>query len=1100
MAKKKSVTPPQKSKSQFPIVGMGASAGGLEAFELFFKAMPSNSGMAFILISHLDPTHVSILPELIQKKTKMKIIPIKDGLEVKPNMVYVIPPNKDVAILNGFLHLMDLPQPRGFNLPIDNFFRSLAQDQGSNAICIILSGTGTDGTLGLKEIKGEVGMVMVQDDETAKYTGMPRSAISTGLVDYVMSADKMPEQLIKYSKHAIIEPKVKIRTDEEKFQNALQKIFILLRSHTNHDFSHYKQNTITRRIERRMHVHQIDDIQDYVQYLQKTDREVYVLFKDLLIGVTSFFRDSDAFDVLKDKFLPDMLKDKSDDYNIRIWVTGCSTGEEAYSIAIILQECMDKINKHYDIQIFGTDIDEDAIHTARAGLYPLSISADVSEERLKRFFTKEESHFKVRKSIREMVVFAPQNLIKDPPFTKLDLLSCRNLLIYLGSELQKKILPIFHYSLKLEGILFLGSSESIGQSPDLFKVQDKKWKIFSRQANSNVAHPMLDFPIPPSNETPVETKTTKAVKRAEEINSFMLVETILQQSDTPPCAIIDEKLNIVYTHGRTGNYLEPAIGKVSINILEMARPGLKSVLAAAIRKVGTLKNEITHKSIEIQNNGGFLKVNLTVRPVMEYGTIRGMIMIIFNETTKTKRKTISKKVKKNEDVIQLEQELQYTKENLQTTIEELETSNEELKSTNEELQSTNEELQSTNEELETSKEELQSLNEESATVNAELQSRIDDLSDANDDMKNLLDCTEIATIFLDTDLNIRRFTPQATKIIPMTATDKDRPLNQLASSIIDIDLTKYGKKVLHDLSMREAEVETKDGKFYMMRIRPYRTVSNVIDGLVYTFENISAYKQMTIDLKESENDLKTAQMVSKLGSYSLDIQKNQCRLSDETVKLFGLHSNQKVITHEEFLGIVHPDDSKRVEDEIKTSFKTKSEKIESEYRIITSGGLVKTIKSNGKITYDKNKNPVTFFGSNQDITEQKKTEQDLKESALIYQTLFDIASDSLFLIDIKTNKFIDFNQKAHQNLGYTQEELKKLTAIDVECQETQKEQEIHIKQIIKTGSDTFETQHKTKNGKIIDVLVKAKVVHFEEKIVLMILCRNIKKDNIDKKT
>ncbi len=864
MVKKKTSKPVKKAskplkqsaqkRNRFPIVGMGASAGGLEAFELFFKVMPSNSGMAFILISHLDPTHVSILPELIQKKTKMKISPIKDGLKVEPNMVYVIPPNKDVAILNGVLHLMELPQPRGLNLPIDNFFRSLAQDQGSNAICIILSGTGTDGTLGLKEIKGEVGMVMVQDDGSAKYSGMPRSAISTGLVDYVMPVDKMPEQLIKYSKHAIIEPRMKIRTDEEKFQSALQKIFILLRSHTNHDFSHYKKNTITRRIERRMHVHQIDDIQDYVKYLQRTEREVYVLFKDLLIGVTSFFRDPEAFDSLKEKFLLNMLKDKSGDDNIRIWVTGCSSGEEAYSIAILLQECMEKFNRHFDVQIFGTDIDEDAINTARSGLYPLSISADVSSERLKRFFTKEESHFRVKKSIREMLVFAPQNLIKDPPFTKLDLLSCRNLLIYLGAGLQKKLLPIFHYSLKLGGILFLGSSESIGQDPSLFKVQDKKWKIFIRQPNLTATHPMLDFPIPPSVDATIETKTSVAVKRAEEINSFMLVETILQQSDTPPCAIIDEKLNIVYTHGRTGNYLEPSIGKASINILEMARPGLKAVLAAAIRKAGTLKHEVIHKAIDIQNNGGFIKINLTVKPVMEYGTVRGMLMIIFNDATKLKTKAKSKaKPIKNEEVTQLEQELQYTKENLQTTIEELETSNEELKSTNEELQSTNEELQSTNEELETSKEELQSLNEESATVNAELQSRIDALSDANDDMKNLLDCTEIATIFLDTDLKIRRFTAKATEIIPLTATDKGRPLKHLASSLIDIEISDYGEQVLKDLSMKELEVKTKNGHFHMMRIRPYRTIANVIDGVVFTFENITKYKQKSLDFSEIEN-------------------------------------------------------------------------------------------------------------------------------------------------------------------------------------------------------------------------------------------------------
>lgn len=833
-------------KTQFPIVGMGASAGGLEAFEAFFKAMPSNSGMAFILISHLDPTHISILPELIQKKTTMKVSLIEDGMKVEPDRVYAIPPNKDVAILNGILNLMDLPQPRGFNLPIDNFFKSLAQDQGANAICIILSGTGSDGTLGLKQIKGELGMGMVQDEKSAKYDGMPRSAIATGLADYVVDVDKMPDLLIKYTRHAIMEPKGKTGTDEDKFQRALQKIFILLRSHTHHDFSLYKKNTIIRRIERRMHVHQIDDIKDYVTYLQKSDREIYVLFKDLLIGVTNFFRDPEAFELLRDKFLSNPLSDKPENYMIRIWVAGCSTGEEAYSIAILLQECMEKLTRHFDVQIFATDIDEEAINLARSGLYPLSISADVSPERLKRFFTKEESHFRVKKSIREMLVFAPQNLIKDPPFTKLDLLTCRNLLIYLGPELQKKLLPVFHYSLKPDGILFLGSSESIGQETNLFKLCHKKWRIFKRQGNASTAHPILDFPALPSHEDITGTKMPEAVKRAEEINSFMLVETILQQSDTPPCAIIDEKFNIVYTHGRTGKYLEPAIGKVSINILEMARPGLKAMLASAIRKASTHKHDVTHNGIEVQDNGGFITVNLTVKPVLEYGAIRGMLMVVFNDATKIKAPAKQKKPKKTEDISRLEHELQYTKENLQTTIEELETSNEELKSTNEELQSTNEELQSTNEELETSKEELQSLNEESATVNAELQSRIDELSDANDDMKNLLDSTEIGTIFLDIDLNVRRFTDSVTQLIPLNSADIGRPVKHFATEFKEFNIVDHAQLVLKNLATQEFEVQSRNDKFFRTRLMPYRTMHNVIDGVVITFEDITEFKKFRL--------------------------------------------------------------------------------------------------------------------------------------------------------------------------------------------------------------------------------------------------------------
>jgi len=841
---------PGSTVDRFPIVGMGASAGGLEAFESFFKAMPGDSGMAFVLISHLDPTHVSILPELIQKKTQMKVHLITDGLQVQPNMIYVIPPNKDMAILNGALHLMDLPHPRGFNLPIDSFFKSLAQDQGADAVGIILSGTGSDGSLGLKQIKGELGMVMAQDEDSAKYAGMPRSAIATGLVDYVLPADKMPEALIKYTRHAIVKPRNRIMADEDKFQKALQKIYILLRTHTNHDFSLYKKNTIIRRVERRMHVHQIDNIQDYLAYLIQSEREVHVLFKDLLIGVTGFFRDPEAFAVLSEKCLPGLLADKPEGAMVRIWVAGCSTGEEAYSMAILLQECMEKMNRHFSVQIFATDIDPDAINIARSGLYPLSISADLDPIRLKQFFTKEENHYRVKKSIREMLVFALQDLIKDPPFTKLDIITCRNLLIYLGPELQKKLFPVFHYSLKPEGLLFIGSSESLGQETTLFKMFDRKWKIFKRQPGFSKANPILNLPVPEFPEEPPALKIPEAVRRAEEINSFKLVETILQESDTPPCVIIDEKLNIVYIHGRTGKYLEPASGSACFNILDMARPSLKPVLASAIRKAAVIKQEVVKKGVDIENNGGSIRIDLTVKPVPAYGVLRGMLMVVFKDSEKAKPKTSQKSDQKsdqkNHTVSRLEQELQYTKENLQTTIEELETANEELKSTNEELQSTNEELQSTNEEMETSKEELQSLNEESATVNAELQSRVDELSDANDDMKNLLNSTQIGTIFLDMDMNIRRFTDRVIRLIPLALSDIGRPVSHFATQLKGFHITEHALQVLKDLITQEFEVESRDGKFFRTRIMPYRTMQNVIDGVVVTFEDITEFKRFRL--------------------------------------------------------------------------------------------------------------------------------------------------------------------------------------------------------------------------------------------------------------
>jgi two-component system, chemotaxis family, CheB/CheR fusion protein len=842
----------------FPVVAVGASAGGLEAFEAFFKAMPSDSGMAFVLVAHLDPTHVSLLPELVQKSTKMSVSQIRNGMKMKPNAVYVIPPNKDLNVLNGILHLTELSQPRGSNLPIDNFFRSLAQDQGANAICIILSGTGTDGTLGLKAIKGAVGMVMVQEEASAKYDGMPRSAIGTGLADYVLSPENMPSELVKYTKRAIGKSRPRIVPAEGPTPDALQKIFIILRTRTDHDFSLYKKNTIFRRIERRMNVHQIDDISEYVRYLRDSDREVDILFKELLIGVTNFFRDSDAFDTLQKKVLPKLLIGKPDDYTLRVWVPGCSTGEEAYSVAIILHECMESA-RHFNLQVFGTDIDEDSINAARAGLYPASILADVGPDRLKRYFVKEDDgQYRIKKIIREMLVFAPQNIIKDPPFTKLDLLCCRNLLIYLGPELQRRLLPIFHYSLKQDGILFLGTSETIGQASDLFAIRSKKWKIFQSKPSGTVRTP-LDFPAPLSSPEDVSDRPTipETVKKAEELSVLQLVETILAKSEMPPCIVIDDAFNLVYVHGKMGKFLEPAQGKASVNALKMARQGVKAELASAVRKVSLHKQEVVLTDLCVEHNGSSICFELLAKPILEQGPLRGLMLVMFQEISNaTKSSKAAQKPKRGrrpgKNVEELARELQYTKENLQTTIEELETSNEELKSTNEELQSTNEELQSTNEEMETSKEELQSLNEESATVNAELQSRIDELSNTNDDMKNLLDSTAIATLFLDTNLCIRRFTPKVIDIIPLAGTDSGRPIMHFATSLSNTDLTEYGRKVLEDLAVREAEVESKDGVVYAMKARPYRTINNVIDGVVVTFEDITARKRVEEELRESE--------------------------------------------------------------------------------------------------------------------------------------------------------------------------------------------------------------------------------------------------------
>ncbi|MFT5658766.1 MAG: two-component system CheB/CheR fusion protein, partial [Gammaproteobacteria bacterium] len=639
--------------------------------------------------------------------------------------------------------------------------------------------------------------------------------------------------------------------------NALQKIYLILRTQTDHDFSLYKKNTICRRIERRMTVNQINEIDDYVRYLQESEREAAILFKELLIGVTNFFRDPIIFASLSELLVRKLLVGKPHQYTLRVWVAGCSSGEEAYSIAIILQECMQQLDRHFNVQIFATDIDEEAISVARQGIYPESIQADVSPERLSRYFTKEnDGRYRIHKTTREMLVFAPQNLTKDPPFTNLDLLCCRNLLIYLGPELQKKLLQVFHYSLRKGGMLFLGSSETIGQGgTELFSALDKKGKIFRRKPSTTPAHSDLTFPAVPTTISVESLLIPEQIRQAEEISALQLVESILKQSNTSPCVIIDDQSNIVYIHGQTGRFLEPAEGKISVNILKMARLGLRVVLAAAIRKVATHKQEVTHRGLEMESEGKTIHLDLVVRPILEQSVMRGMMMIIFEDSNKAKKNKKSPPTPQrieslNKTAKELSLELDYTKENLQTTIEELETTNEELKSTNEELQSTNEELQSTNEEMETSKEELQSLNEESVTVNSELQSRIDELSIANDDMKNLLDSTDIATVFLDTNLCIRRFTPSATEIIPLAGSDSGRPIKHFATILIDTDLTEYGRLVLQDLEVREAEVKSRDGRFFFMRVRPYRTTNNVIDGVIVTFEDISIRMKDEQSIKE----------------------------------------------------------------------------------------------------------------------------------------------------------------------------------------------------------------------------------------------------------
>lgn len=835
-----------KQDFSFPIIGIGASAGGLETLNAFFSIMPPDSNMAFVIIQHLSPKHKSIMASLVDKHTKMTVSEIEDGMKIEPNHIYLNPPGKNVAIFNRSLHLMEPIKSSAINMPIDFFFRSLAQDQRDKVIGIILSGTASDGTMGVKAIKGEGGMVMVQQPDTAKYDGMPKSAIETGLVDFILPVEKMPEMLIRYVQHPFLESLDKIKLTEPPVKNQMQKIFALIRNATGHDFSHYKPSTIGRRIERRLAIHQITTLADYILYLQKHPAEIDMLFKNLVIGVTSFFRDPEAHNLLAQKMLPKLLREKEPDTPIRFWVAGCSTGEEAYSLGIGLCEAMDKVKKHFDVKIFATDIDEAALDTARKAIYPESIGADVSQKRLNQFFTKESAGFKIKKQIRDMVVFSLQNVVKDPPFSRLDLVSCRNLMIYMDSVLQKKIIPLFHYTLNPGGILLLGTSESIGEHTDLFQPLNSKWKIFERRkglAGAGIAFNVgINYGVPQRIE-PDQKDNLPVTSAVQEI-----AERAILDEYAPAGVLINDKYEILHFVGKTDRYLVPPMGKPSFNILNMAREDLKPPLTTALHNAVREKTDTFCKNVRVKYNGAFWMVDISVKQMSAKGLPHGFMLVIFEDKTPLKaldeKKARALKGKKQGSALQrFEHELQSTREYLQATIEELETSNEELKSANEEMQSGNEELQSTNEELETSKEELQSTNEELATVNSELQNKIDELSKASNDLNNLLAATEIASIFLDTDLCIKRYTPAAAKIISLIQTDIGRPLNDLKTCFPDINLSGQAENVLRNLNTKEMEILSTDLTWYTLKVMPYRTTENVIDGVVMTFVDVHKIKQ-----------------------------------------------------------------------------------------------------------------------------------------------------------------------------------------------------------------------------------------------------------------
>lgn len=897
--------PPEKAEkkvqpSDFLIAGIGASAGGLEAFVEFLKYLPPNNGICYIYIQHLAPRHESMLTEILARETKMPVKSAADGMAVEPDTLYVIPPGYYMSIRGGKLRLIpseDSPVPR---MPVDYFLRALAADTGGRSIGVVLSGTASDGTMGLMAIKAAGGITFAQDVKTAKYDGMPRSAIAAGFADFVLTPKGIAEEFARLGKHPSVTKEQPKLSDEALIaQESLERIFMLLNASSGVDFSHYKPSTIRRRIIRRMLLQRIDKVENYVTFLQDHPSELNILFQDVLINVTSFFREPEAFDILKEKVFPALLEGRNQSTPVRIWVPGCSTGEEAYSMAMALFEYLGDKAATTPIQIFATDIDDAALERARAGKYPESISTDLSPERLKRFFLKADHGYLISKQIRDLCIFAKHNIVKDPPFSRLDLISCRNLLIYLGPVLQKKIFPIFHYALGAHGFLLLGSSETVGKFSELFTMIDKKQKVYSKKLGPET--PYVHF----------ATEFDRAVPRLEEppkkeyakFDLMREADRLILSRYAPPSVLVNRNMEVVKFSGSTGQFLEHAPGEASLNLFNMVKEGLAFELKKAIRAVSKNKTSVRVEGVNFRDAGSVKSVNIEVTPLGIPGKEDKDLLIVFEEAPKApahapETEEAGVKGKKSEkrakELAELRQELATTKDYLQSIIEEQEATNEELRSANEEIQSANEELQSTNEELETAKEELQSANEELATVNDELESRNQELSRVNDDLNNLLSSVNIPIVILERDLKIRRFTPISKNVLNLIPSDIGRPLSDIKPNIEIKNLDQLVAEVIDSVSIKVQEVQDNGGRWYSLRIHPYFTMDKKVDGAVLVLIDIDALKR---GMEEAESARDYAKAIEFSVAYPILVLSEELRIvstSETFSKVFGVDPKEVV--------------------------------------------------------------------------------------------------------------------------------------------------------------------------------------------------------------
>jgi len=1031
MAKKeegqdRSVLPLSEGTMDFSVVGVGASAGGLEALQEFFKNTPDDPGVAFVVIQHLSPDYKSLMDELLARHTQMDIHRVKDGTGLKANHIYLIPPRKNMTIFRGKLYLTEQEPSRMVNMPIDIFLRSLAQDQGKNAIGVILSGTGSDGTLGIRAIKEHGGMVIAQDDRSAKFDGMPRSSISTGMVDYILTPGEMPEALINYIKHPFIQKTEKIENQITRDEDYLSKIIMIIRDTTGIDFSNYKESTVIRRLEKRISINRYDTIEDYVHFISHNKREVNILYRELLIGVTRFFRDGEAFEKLQEVVIPKLLEKDRKRQPLRIWSIGCSTGEEAYSLAILIKEYMDINNISPEVKLFATDIDKDSIGFAGAGLYPESIVSDVSPEYLSKYFTRKEEGYLVNESIRRMVIFAPHNILKDPPFSRMDLIVCRNMLIYLNNEVQQKILSMFYLSLNKEGYLFLGSSESVGEASSGFAAVDTRNKIYKHQPGYK----------PPVNELYRVPTIQKKRRELKNVGSYLpqntaqpprledIFDELLGQF-VPPSVIVDENYNVVHIIHNVNAFVKLPVGQVSLNLLNMLPDELATMVSSILRRAGKHQQRIIYENIRLKEFD-HQSINLSGRRLDDRKNKEMYFMISFQQkeddqgepqgVQEVERVDVDNQYQ--ERIHELEKELQFTRENLQATVEELETSNEELQSSNEELIASNEELQSTNEEL-------QSVNEELYTVNAEHQEKIDELTQLNNDMNNLLKNTYIGTLFLDSRLRIRKLTEVASQITNIRESDVGRPIDHIALDHLYDGFVHDIEQVLENLNPKEGEVRDKKGNWYLVRMLPYRTAENAVNGIIITFIEISDLKHSQNQVETLNSRLEEAMKMGDLAWWEWDLHKDVIRFGEKKATMLGYTPQQMRGGYKVWTDLLHPDDYEAANQAMRDHLEGKNPFYEISYRLRHYDGHYIWYKDKGGIVKrDSEGKPYKLAGIVLNITNEKQMEAEKEKTyQLIYQTL---DHNPVASTVVNAQGQITFaNKKAEQVLGITQKQIRK---------------------------------------------------------------------------